>query len=697
MDKIFYPASVVLVGVSEKTDNLAHNMANNFFRYNYHGDMYYLGRTEGELHERPIVTSVQELPANIDLAVILTPAATVPEFLDKLGEKGVHYAVIETAGFSEFSAEGAQIEQEIARIAEKWKIKIVGPNCVGVLCMESGVNSVFVNMDGKEIQAGNVSVISQSGGIFLTLVDFLTASGLGASKAVSVGNKLVLTEPDYISYFQQDAHTQTILLYLESIDHGRELVKLAQQGSKPVVIYKSNTSQASAEIAHSHTAALSNDDQLVSAAFKQFGVTRVNSFREMLLAAKGFSLPPVRGNKLVVLSRSGGHGIITVDCAHQFGFELPQIDEALLEMAKPFFRVNVIERQNPLDLGTVFNFDSYPILIEHAIQIMHPDAMLLIFNYRAETREKAREIALKIKLLSEQYQTPIALCYFTELEEIHRLERELNYPVYGEVLDAIQSLAYVRDRYQQNQQRAVYQQDWENAIIPKHARQIASQILSKTNGNELQIDQVLQICEAYGLSTAPWGLAEGEQAALALAEKIGYPLVMKAAGAGSLHKTDVGGVVLNLTSKEAVSQAFRTIQQNLELHGYLLSPRVLIQKMVKGGKEIIVGGKFDPSFGPFVLCGLGGIYAEVLRDVNMSLAPISPLEAYEMLSELHGVDYLRGVRGEKGVDLHKLAGLVSTISQLMADFEEIAELDLNPVLALSDAVLIVDARLLLRN
>lgn len=697
MDKIFYPASVVLVGVSEKADNLAQSIANNFVSYGYRGETFYLGRTAGVLHGRPILTRVEELPINIDLAIILTPAATVPVFLDQLGERGVQYAVIETAGFSEFSAQGAQIEQEIARIAEKWKIKIVGPNCVGVLCMESGINSVFVNMEGKEIQAGDVSVISQSGGIFLTLVDFLTASGLGVSKAVSVGNKLVLSEPDYISYFQQDAHTKTILLYLESIDHGRELVKGAQQGSKPVVIYKSNTSQASAEVARSHTAALSNDDQLVSAAFQQFGVTRVYSFREMLLAAKGFSLPPVRGNKLVVLSRSGGHGIIAVDCANQYGFELPQIDDALLEKAKPFFRVNVIERQNPLDLGTVFDFDSYPILIENAIQIMHPDAMLLIFNYRAATREKAREIAKKIKALSEQYQTPIALCYFTEMEEIYSLERELGYPVFSEVLDAIQSLAFVRQRYLQNQQRVIYQQDWENTLIPKQARQIASQVFAQSNGNELQIDQVLQICEAYGLTTAPWGLAEGEQSALALAEKIGFPLVMKAAGSGSLHKTDVGGVVLNLTSKEAVSQAFRTIQQNLELHGYPVSSRVLIQRMVTGGREIIVGGKYDQSFGPFVLCGLGGIYAEVLRDVKMRLAPISPLEAYDMLSELRGADYLRGVRAEKGVDLHKLAGLVSTISQLMADFEQIAELDLNPVLALTDGALIVDARMVLRN
>ncbi|NTW44943.1 MAG: CoA-binding protein, partial [Anaerolineaceae bacterium] len=214
MDKIFYPESIVVVGVSEKADNLSKNIAENIIRYQYKGDLYFLGRNRGELHGRPIVTSVDELPRDIDLAVILTPAQTVPSILDQLGEAGVHNALIETAGFSEYSEEGALLEQEIYRIAKKWGINVVGPNCVGIISMDSGINTLFVRMDKEEMKQGGASFISQSGGVVLTGTDLMTAGGLGVNKTVSVGNKLLLKEADYLEYFLRDETTKTILLYL---------------------------------------------------------------------------------------------------------------------------------------------------------------------------------------------------------------------------------------------------------------------------------------------------------------------------------------------------------------------------------------------------------------------------------------------------------------------------------------------------
>jgi len=696
MDKIFYPDSIVVVGVSEKADNLSKNIAENILSYQFKGKLYFLGRNAGELHGIPIYTSTSELPRDIDLAVILTPAQTVPPLLDQLGETGIRHALIETAGFSEFSEEGALLEKEIFRIAKKWDMKVVGPNCVGIISMESGINTLFVRMDKEEMQLGGATFISQSGGVVLTGTDFLTAGGLGVNKTVSVGNKLILKEADYLEYFLRDETTKTILLYLESVVEGRQLVELTEKGNKPVIVYKSNTSQASAEIAKSHTAALSNDDKLVSAAFKQYGVTRVFTFRELINAGKGFNLPPIRGKNLAIFSRSGGQGIISVDIAHEFGFNLPEYPDELIEIAKPFFRVNVIDRQNPLDLGTVFDFSSYPVIIEETIKMIHPDAVLLIFNYRRESRELARQNVLKFKEMAEKYQTAIALCYFTEMEEVHAMEREIGYPIYAEVFDAIQSLALARDFYIRKDQRKSYKKNTTKALLPFDSAEKAKTILFGATSKEMQIDQALQLCEAYDLPTAPWGIANNEQQAVQVATEIGYPVVLKIAGSGSIHKTDVGGVALNLTNAQEIVDAIHRIQSNLDQHGLGMESRFLVQKMVKGGREIIMGGKQDNAFGPMVLCGLGGIYAEVFQDVSLRLAPVYPMEALEMLSELRGAKYLTGVRGEKGVDLASLVKIMTGVSRMMADFKEIAEFDLNPVLAFENGAMIVDARMVLK-
>lgn len=696
MDKIFNPENLLIVGISEKPDNLARNITENIIKYGFSGKLQLLGRQPGTFLGYPIQTSVNDLEEGVDVAIVITPAYTVPAIVEELGKFGVRNIVIESAGFSEFSEEGRLLEEKIAEIAKKWDIKIVGPNCVGIICTDSGINTVFVKYEKDEIKPGNVSVISQSGGVVLTIADFLSASNLGITKAVSVGNKLNLKEAEYLQYFQQDQSTEMIMMYLESIVDGRKLVENADSGDKPVIFYKSNTNQASAEIAKSHTAALSNDDQLVTTALEQYGITRVNSFREMINAGKGFSLPPVKGNKLAVFSRSGGHGIVSVDVANDLGFELPEFPDELIDIAKPFFRVDVIDRQNPLDLGTVFNFDSYPIIIEEALKNIHPDAVLLIFNYRRETHPKAKEIALKLKSLGQKYQTPIALCYFTEMDSITKLEKEIQFPIYAEVNDALKSLAYSRKSYQTKINRGLLKELNQKIDIPSPSKQHAQEILERNEVNELQIGSALEICEMYGLPIADYKIVDSVDEAINFAEQSIYPVVIKVAGGGSLHKTDIGGVKLNLQNQDDIFQAIADINVALKSHGIPGKPKYLVQKMLTGGKEIIIGGKQDPAFGPVVLCGLGGIYAEVLKDVSLRLAPLFFEEAEEMISTLKGFKYLQGVRGEKGIEIRKLAEIIVKVSHLMADFSNIIEFDLNPVLAFENDAAIVDARMILR-
>lgn len=697
MNQIFYPCSMVVVGVSEKADNLARHIAENIIQFGYKGELFLLGRNEGTILNRPIYTSVAQLPPDLDLAVILTPAATVPGLLDELGAHGIRFAVIESAGFSEFSKEGAILEEEIYRIAQKWGMRLVGPNCIGIICTESGICTIFVPTAPEEIPHGSISLVSQSGGVVLTCIDLLAAAGLGISKSVSVGNKIDLKESDYLRYLIDDETTRVILLYLESIVEGRQLVELTVQSPKPVIVYKSNTSQASAQIAQSHTAALANDEGIVNAAFRQFGITRAMTFREMMIYSKGFMLPPVRGNRLAVFSRSGGHAIIAVDCASQFGFELPPYSDELIEVAKPFFRVNVIERMNPLDLGTVFNFDAYPILIEEAIRLNQADAYLLIFNYRRETIPVARAVAEKLKSLSRKYQVPIALCYFTEADEVNYLEKNLGFPLFSEVYEAVQALSASRDHFQRIAQRRAEQNQPSAVSLPKDARHKAHWVLSHTTSAVLSLDQAMQVCEAYGLPVAPWAKVYNMTQAVEVSARIGYPVVVKAISEQATHKTDIGAVALNIADQVLLAAAIIEMGERFEQQGLEPPEQFLIQKMLSGGREVILGAKRDPSFGPVLLLGLGGIYAEALQDISIRLAPLTRSDVEEMLDELRAARLLRGLRGQPPADRSAIMDAMLRLSHLMMDNEEIIEIDLNPALVFEHGLQIVDARVILRT
>lgn len=696
MEKIFNPASVAVIGVSEKASNLGRHIAENLLRFNYRGKLYLVGQKAGELNGIPIFDSLDKVPDGIDLAIILTPACTTPDLLAHCGRKKITRVVIETAGFSESSAEGRVLEEQIRQIAREYNIRIVGPNCIGIVNTSGGMCTVFVRVEQSEILPGRTSFISQSGGVVLTMWDMLSAAGLGVAKEISVGNKLDLKESDYLDYLLKDPETDTCLLYLESIDDGRGLVDLAARGDKPIVVYKSNTAPASRRVAISHTAALANDEEVVNSAFKQFGIRRARSLRELVLFAKGFAMPPVRGNQLCVFTRSGGHAIIAADSASEFGFELAPFPQSLIDKAKPYFRADVIDTTNPLDLGTVFDFSSYAILIEECLQTVKPDAVLLVFNYRRETIPVAREIAEKLKQMSRQYQVPIALTYFTEMDELAYLERNLGFPIFTEVYDAIQALAASRDFHQWRQRfRAADAAELPASLVPADACAKAKQILQRQNGRQPLISDTLSIISAYGIPVAPWAVAKDLHQAAAAADQLGYPLAIKVVSETIVHKSDVGGVALNIRDADELAACIGAMQQRIRSVSPGSPFEFLLQKMVSGGREVILGGKRDRAFGPVILFGLGGIYVEVFKDAALRLAPLRPADAAEMIDEIQGSKLLRGVRGEPGVDLDALQDNLLRLSQLMIDLPEICEIDLNPVMASPDRVVAVDARMVI--
>lgn len=696
MQKVFYPDSLAVLGVSEKPDNLARVIAENMLIYNYSGDLYLVGRSKGMLQGHPILSSVDELPDGVDLAIILTPAATVPALVEACGRKGIKRVVIESGGFAELSEEGRLLSDQILTIARKWDIRLVGPNCIGIINMENGICSPFTLMYKDEIKRGHVSLLAQSGGIVLTCTDMLTSAGLGVSKAASVGNKIDFKEADYLRYFLQDEATKVIFLYLESIDDGRNLVELAREARKPILIYKSNTGQASAQIAHSHTAALANDERVVNSALKQFGIVRARGFRDMVNYAKGFSLPPVRGNRLAVLSRSGGHAIIAADLAQDHDFVLPPYSEEFLQKAKQYFRADIMAPINPLDLGTVFDFPAYTSIVEEALRTMKPDAVLLTFNYRRDNIPAARRLAGELKEVSLAYDVPVALCYFIEAEEMAYLEKNLGYPIFGEVEEAMRALAASRDRYQweRDTQAARGLPDVMFPQVPD-MREVQP-ILDRNKGRPLMVHEALKICQEYGIPVAPYALAADAEQALEMAGQVGYPLALKGVSPELLHKSDMGGIALDIVDGRSLGRACRDMQARLRKTAPGLSlTGFLLQRMVGKGREVILGGKRDRGFGPVVMFGMGGIYVEVFDDVALRVAPITRPDAESMIAEVHSSRLLRGVRGEKPSDLQAVVDTMLRLSRLLCDLPEVQEIDINPLVVFEKGAMAVDARIVL--
>ncbi len=385
--------------------------------FQYQGELYAVGREQGEVYGVPITASLDQVPDHLDLAVIITPAALVPHFAEICGRKGIRRVVVESGGFSEFSQEGNRLEQELLSIIRKWNMRLVGPNCISVVNLSAGVCLPFAPVSPAFAQPGHAAVIAQSGGVSLTYMGMLSSVGIGASKVVSIGNKSDLDETDYLEYLLADEESELICLYLESITDGRRLMDLASSSAKPIIIHKANRTKASQSVAFSHTAALADDDRIVSAAFKQAGILRAEGFRDLVAIAQGLSLPPVLGDDLVIISRSGGHAVAAADAAERHGFRLTPLPESFTDAVRSYFRADVIALTNPIDLGVIFDFDIYAQIVEQCLHALSPSAILLINTYTVHEDAGALQMAKRVGEMVQKEKRPIAFCVSADSAE----------------------------------------------------------------------------------------------------------------------------------------------------------------------------------------------------------------------------------------------------------------------------------------
>jgi len=689
MHQLFYPKSVVVIGVSDRSDNLARNIVENLFEFQFNGEIHLVGRKEGILFGRRILPSMDQLPDGIDVAVILTPAQTVHGFIEGCGRKKISWAIIETGGFREYSEEGGQLEKTVLQTARKWGIRIVGPNGIGITNIDNGFVVPFVKLKRGPVSKGKLSILAQSGGVLLNYANLMISANVGLSKIVSMGNKLDLNEIDYLKYLVEDPQTEIIGLYLESLERGRELMEIARSTSKPIIIHKANTGEGSQQIAKLHTAALANDDRVVEAGLKQADIIRTRDFRSFVNAVKILSLPPCKGKNLVIISRSGGIGVVAADSAERHGFRLLPPDRNLQEQFHSLFRAKVIQPTNPLDLGDLFNFDLYTNILEQGLQFPVVQGILFMHGATGEEKEPSRKFIQAVKDLSFRYQKPVALQYNTDEEELAYIKRALDYPIFTEPEDALTALAVSREHY-----RKLNILKEKPSPIPADRSRV-KHLFEKALGEhrDLLLPEAMEVLQAYGIPIADYQVVRRQEDLQQAFQKTGFPAAMKVISPKISHKSDVGGVVLHLKSLQEGEEAYRRIEEIAPGD----SSGILIQKMVSGGKEVILGGKQDPSFGPVVLFGLGGIFVEVLQETSLRIAPINRYEAEEMISELKGSVILKGVRGEHPCDREALIENLLRLSQLVIDFPEIEGIDINPVMVSEKGAVAVDARILLTS
>lgn len=691
MEKFFYPRALAVVGVSENPVNLARGIVNNLLEFGYQGKIYPVGPRGGSIHGLPILPRLRDLPEPVDLAAILTPARYVAQVVADCGELGISRVVVESGGFSELGDAGRLLEEEIRTQLKKYSLRLVGPNGLGLVNMELGLALPFSHMRPKP-RKGNISIIAQSGGVGMHLLAWMAREGLGLNKFLSLGNKLDVAENETLAYFLRDPGTAAIYLYLEGLSDGRQLLSVAQRSKKPVFLHHANVGPETAGIAQSHTASLATDEHVLEAACRQGGILRVTSQAEFLIGAKLAGQPPVKGHRLVVLSRSGGEAVITAYSCRKWGFQLPPLSPPLKQLIEERSRSGVIKPTNPIDLGDIFDFEVYSQVMAALCQDPEVDAVLLNYGPIGESeRDEARNMARHSVELARAAQKPLAITVICTLDEEEYFLETLGVPVFHFPGEAVRALAYSR----------FFAQRAETEIIetppplPK-GEEIAGLLAPEPQGGFLPLPQALDLIAALGITVAPWQLVADSEEAVAAASRLGYPAVLKLAAASLIHKTDVGGVLLNLKDAQEVRAAFaslaRLARENLPGGE---TWQVMVMKQVAGGLEVLLGAREDRAFGPVVAFGAGGLETEVLEDVALRVAPITERQAREMIAATRVGRVLTGIRGQPPADLAALSRALNALSQLMLQFPQIKEVDLNPVRAFpgQPGLLTLDARI----
>ncbi len=675
------PKSIAIIGASDKRGSVGRTITSNIMN-GFKGTVFPISPTRPTVFYKKAYKSVLDVPQPIDLAVIVIKNTFVPTVLEECGKKKIKGAIVITAGFKEVDEEGKKLEQQLKDIAKKYNIRIIGPNCLGVMNLDpkTMMNSTFLKITPK---SGEIALVSQSGAICAALCEDASAQGIGFSAVISMGNKADTNEIDVLKMLANHKQTKVIVMYLEDMGDGQEFLKVSKNITKtlkkPIFVLKSGRSVAGAKAAMSHTGALMGSDKIYDALLRQSGAIRVDTMEELFDYATAFSKQPLplKGD-FVIVSNAGGPAIITTDACEKYGITMadissvrPKIDAVIPPWGSS---------RNPVDIVGDADFNRFDNVLNEVLNHKNVGSVITMCTPSGTLDyDKLAEVIVKH---SKKYKKTMlaSLMGLDEGIENRKILSDGGVPYYTYAEGAIRTLATML-RY------AEWIKSPSGNIVKLQvnkakAKKVFDKVKKEKRPNLLE-EEGQEVLRAYGFPLPKSELAKNENEAVKTAKKIGYPVVMKIASPQIIHKSDAGGVKVNLTNDNEVKDAFKEIIKNAKKYNKKAQIKgVLVVEMVKGGKEMIIGSKLEPGFGPVIMLGMGGIYVEVLKDVTFRLAPVTEREVNDMISSIKTKKLLEGVRGEKPSDLKKLSECIQRLSQLVTDFKEIKELDMNPVLVM---------------
>ena len=703
LSSLLYPRSIAVIGASTKPDTVGQITFQCIMENKFSGVVYPVNPNAESVLSVKAYPSVLDVPGNVDLAVIIVPAQFVPKVTDECGRKGVRAIIVISDGFKERGSEGAYRERELRDITLGHGMRLVGPNCMGVINTDPAVklNATFSRIYPPR---GNVAFLSQSGGLGLAILDYAKSLNIGISTFVSVGNRADISANDMLQYWEQDPATRVILLYLESFGNPRTFARLARRVSaaKPIVVVKSGSSPAGSRAASSHTGALATSEIASDALFRQTGMIRVNTLEELFAVATVLSHQPVpKGKRVAIVTNGGGPGILAADACEHHGLKLPEFTPETIEKLRSINKRD-IGIHNPLDLTGNATDEQYEGVLNLLAGDKVNDAVIVIFAPPVIVSSKGIEnVIRRVSPVFQRHRKPLLACIMGHRGFTAKIDfRDKLVPSYSFPEDAVLALA-----------RAVEYGEWlrkPKGTIPKirrikktDARKLVETALTRSAQRPLWLSpkEITKLLACYGIRFCETLTAKTAANATAAASKVGFPVAVKLNSSTILHKTDVGGIKLDLESEIEVRDAFNDIKSKLaEIGRQHEMEGVIVQHMVKGGIEAIVGVTQDPSFGPLIMFGLGGVYAELMKDVAVRLHPLTDSDTKQLVKSIKMTKLFEGFRGSPPTDTESLEDLLLRLSALIEDIPQIAELDFNPVKVMprGEGYWIVDARIMLR-
>ncbi len=700
LESIFAPSSIAVIGASRTRGTIGRDMLRKLVEYGFNGIVYPVNPAARFIHSMRCYRSVLEIPDPVDMAVICVPKQLALQAVEDCGRKDVRSIIMITAGFSETGPKGAELERQVFERVRHYGMRMIGPNCMGVINTDPEVrmDAVFAGPPPVE---GNIGFLSQSGALGVAILERTAGMQLGLSSFVSLGNRTDISTDDILWYWKDDARTELVLLYIESFGNAQRFTQIAREmvQKKPIIAVKSGRTGAGARAASSHTASLAATDIAVDALFESAGVLRVDTVEKLFDYAQAFAKQPVpRGNRVAVMSNGGGPAILATDAVEGCGLQVTTFTDETLQKLREALG-ELASAANPVDMVSSASHEHFEQVADILFQDPNTDALIVLFVLPVTT--DSSDVAKAIVRSYEKHrdlQKPIMVCFMTREGDTSGtpILRNAGLPVYTFPESAAQSLAAM-DRYRRIRERAAGNVREFHDVDRERVKAIIDhvQLVGRT---QLTPEEVSDLLAAWGFPTLSSRRVEQRDKLCVAAQELGYPLVMKIIAEGITHKSDVGGVKLNLRDDRDVLRAYDEIAASVaKLPQPMANWAVTLEPMISGGREVVMGITSDPLFGPLVMVGMGGIYVEVLKDVAFRLVPLTDVDAEAMVKSLRGYPILEGVRGEAPVHLATLYEQLARLAALAAEFPQLREMDMNPFLMFPEAskCVAVDARITL--